>query len=443
MAFRQKAITYIFSLVLAGLVAASPGMADDAPTPDPVSGAKPGGLVTLKQAFARALMHNPDLKAYSQEVRAREAETLQAGLMPNPALEVQVEDLSRNNVGSGKPSQSTFLLSQKLELGGKRGLREKAASLNRDLSGWDFQVARANVLNEVSRAFVDTLAAQENLKLMQELMRNAEEVKRTVSERVRVGKVSPIEETKAGVAQAETRMEWERALRDLKAARIRLASAWGGAGDPVDGVIGDLYAIRQIPTLETLEGIVAENPDVARWVTEIAHRQAVVDREKANAIPNLTVSGGLRRIEDAEDTTVVLGFSVPLAIFDRNQGTVRSAIDQLSRAESQQRSAKVKANAALGQAYEALSLAERELSLLNRDILPGARQTFDAVSEGYRFGKFSLLHVLDSQQTLFRARTQHIQALARFHQAAADIERLIGTPLKALNGEPAKEGTQP
>ena len=69
------------------------------------------------------------------------------------------------------------------------------------------------------------------------------------------------------------------------------------------------------------------------------------------------------------------------------------------------------------------------MNALRSAVLPGAQQAFDAVTEGYRLGKFGFLDVLDAQRTLIAGGGQYLRALSDYHKAAADVERLIGTPL--------------
>src|SRR3972149_1747368 len=173
---------------------------------------EPKGDLELREALSLALLHNPELASFSIEVRAAEARTLQAGLRPNPEFDVEVE----NFAGSGAlrrfdETETTIQLGQLMELAGKRRKRERVASLERDLAGWDYEAKRGDVLTETSKTFVEVLAAQERLALTQELLRLAEQTFETVSARVQAGKVSPIEETKAGVALANSRIEHARA----------------------------------------------------------------------------------------------------------------------------------------------------------------------------------------------------------------------------------------
>ena len=103
---------------------------------------EPTGVVTLKQALSRALMHNPELKAFSLEVRALEARALQAGLFPNPEIDIEGENFG----GTGEfqdtnVMETTIQLSQLIELGGKRSKRKQLAILEQELG----KIGRAHV----------------------------------------------------------------------------------------------------------------------------------------------------------------------------------------------------------------------------------------------------------------------------------------------------------
>lgn len=378
------------------------------------------GVVTLPQAQALALLQNPKLAAFSWEVRAREAQILQAGLLPNPEVEVEVE----NFAGSGelqafRGTEITILLSQLIELAGKRHKRARVTALDRDLAAWDYETTRIDVLTQVTQAFVEVLSAQERLRLQEELVRLAEQVLSTVAERVRAGKVSPVEETRAQVALSTSRIALERAQRDLEAARKRLVTTWDGSIPAFESAEGTLDAIAAIPPAERLLERIAQNPDIARWATEMVQRQAIMEREAAQRIPDPTLRGGFRHGRDTGDNALVMGVAIPLPVFNRNQGRVLEARYRLAKAGEERRAAEAQVRTALAEAYGALSKALVEATTLKNEVLPGAQRAFDAVSEGYRQGKFGLLDVLDAQRTLSEARGQYLEALAAYHKAVA------------------------
>jgi cobalt-zinc-cadmium efflux system outer membrane protein len=246
-----------------------------------------------------------------------------------------------------------------------------------------------------------------------------------------------VEETRTQVALSTSRIALERAQRDLEAARKRLVATWDGSIPAFASAEGTLDAIAAIPPAERLLERIAQNPDIARWATEMVQRQAIVEREAAQRIPDPTLRGGFRHGRDTGDNALVMGVAIPLPVFNRNQGGVLEARYRLAKAGEERRAAEAQVRVAMAEAYAALSKALVEATTLKNEVLPGAQRGFDAVSEGYRQGKFGLLDVLDAQRTLFEARGQYLEALAAYHKAVTEVERLIGAPL--TEGEQARK----
>jgi len=221
----------------------------------------------------------------------------------------------------------------------------------------------------------------------------------------------------------------DRSRRALLSAKLSLASVWGSSSPAFESVEGELQTLSPIPALADLEERIRSNPDIERWAAEMAQRSATLDLERANAIPDVTVSGGYRRFSETNDHAMVLGFSIPIPIFNRNQGAISEAESGLRKAEAEQRAAETRIRIALAKAYQNLSAAHAEATALRDEVLPGAESAFEAINEGYRQGKFGYLEVLDAQRTLFDARGQYLEALVASHSAVADVESLIGAPL--------------
>ncbi len=394
---------------------------------------EPTGSLTLSQALSLALMKNPELRAFSLEVRAAEARALQAGLFPNPEFGYEIENFGGSReFRSLDAAEKTISLGQLIELGGKRSKRRRLASLERDLTGWDHEARRRQVFTEVAQSFAHVLAAQQRVALGEELVRLAEEVNRTVSERVKAGKVSPIEETKSSVALASNRIELERTRRELKAARARMASTWGSSRPAFEKTEGSMEPASGIPSLDQITDLVSNNPDIARWVVEMEQRRAAVKLEESRRIPDPVISAGTRHFNDTDQTGYVIGVSIPLPIFDRNQGAILESRHRLLQAEEQRKAAEVAVRTGLSEVYQTLAASFVETNALKNEVLPGAQSAFDAAVEGYRQGKFGYLEVLDAQRTLFEARGQYIRSLEAYFVAAAEVERLIGVSLERV-----------
>jgi cobalt-zinc-cadmium efflux system outer membrane protein len=393
---------------------------------------EPRSSVTLRQALSFALLNNPELAAFSWEIRAREAQELQAGLRLNPEFGVEVENFGGSGSLSGfEGSEVTISLGQLIELGGKRSKRAKVASLERDLASWDYESRRMDVFAEVAKSFFAVLSAQEQVALAESLSRIAERATETVAERVRAGAASSVDRTRAQVASATATVERNRVTRALAIARNRLAALWSTPEATFSEAVGELEAVRTPPSLTDLMRRVVNNPELARWMNELEQRRALVAAEEANGIPNVFIAGGFRRLNDEDNDAFVAEVSVPLPLFDRNQGAAQAARYRLAKAKHEFRAEEVAIRNALAEGYEMLAAAFEEVVSLRVDVLPLAEEAFQSAENAYLRGRFRYLEVLDTQRTLFELRGRYVAALAAYHSAAADIERLIGEPLDA------------
>lgn len=402
----------------------------------------PTGAVSLQDAVALALLHNPGLAGFAWETRAREARMLQAGRPLNPTLEILASDIGAGNLASraiDEPvqPQTTVQLSQVIELGGKRAARQQLASRDRDLAAWDYETARINVLTEVSRAFTDVLAAQETVALADDTMRLVEQVRQNVGARVEAGVVSPIEETRAAVAVAAVRVESARARRTLDASRTRLALLWGSPAASFTAVTGNLRAgADPLPPLGDLTARLEQTPELARWAAEISQREATLDVARSKRMPDVAVTAGYRRYTAIDSNAFIVGASIGMPLLDRNRGGIEEARSRLAGAFEERRAAQARVAASLAEAYAALASAHDEVTILRTDIQPAARQVFDAVTEGYQLGRFGYLDVLDAQRTLVSTGSQYLRALAEYYKAIAAVERLTGIPISGTTGLP-------
>lgn len=417
-------------------------LAEDVPTYRPpvdpeasttTTSADVADTLTLNEALRRALQENPQLRAAGWEVRAREAATFQAGLWPNPEIGADIEEFG--GTGGLGAAELGGGLSQLLPFGGDVGARRDVAARERDLAGWSYEAARLDVATYTMQTFVDVLAAQRRLLLADSLLGLANRFVETVGSRVEAGKVSPLELQRASIVGSNAAIRRRDAMADLESARKQLSAAWGETTPSYGRVAGALAEIRPIPGYEAVRALVERNPDVARWSTEITLRRADLSLARANGIPDPIFSAGPSRFQETGETAFRAGISVPLPIFDRNQGRIQESKYRIRQAESDARSARVEAERQLAASYETLAAARDHVETLRTSVLPAARRSFEGIEEGYREGKFDLLSVIDAQRTLFEATNEYVDALATYHQARAEVERFIGTPLSEVGTE--------
>lgn len=431
--------------------------------------------LTLREALALALVQSPALEAYAFDVRAAESRALQAGLRPNPELEFEIENIRfsgggdtttrafdaggmlqdrevEDGPGAGLDNAEFSLsLSQLIELGGKRAKRIAAGEQEIAASTWDFEVARVNLLAHVAERFVLALAAQVNAALAEDSLNLAEEVHGAISARVEAGAASPIEASRAQLETSTAIVEVEQARRGVLSAYSALAAAIGLDKISFTEVAGDMAIAPETLRWDVLEEAAVESPEIRRWLAEIALCESRLDLERAQRWPDLTITGGWRTSnldtagsrtfdntgtltgfgrtspEDDRAHSFLLSFSLPVPLFDRNQGSVREAEHLVSKAEAETRAAEVHLESALFQAWQAQAAAAVRVEQLQESIVPQAEQIFASTNEGYREGKLDYLSVLDAQRTLFESRAQLAAARTELHIATIALDRLAGS----------------
>ncbi len=379
--------------------------------------------LVLSQALSRVFESNPELTASELEIQAAAARILQAGLKPNPEISIGGENLAAmGGTGLFSYTESTFQVSQRLELGGKRALRVRAGEKEKALAGRMLELKKAELIAATSQAFAEVLADQERLANRQELSQLAGKVHTITVERVAAGKISPVEQTRTTVALASAQLEEQKQLRVLVAAKDRLAALWGGTHEDLDEVRGRF----EVPSILSglAESCLAHAPDLKVADAAVSLSRSVLELEQAARKPDLTISAGFRRLNLEAQSAWVAGLSIPLPLFDRRQGSIAEARIRIDKSLSEKRAAEWRLRASLNQALHEHESARMEVTSLTKTALPAAREALTAVEEGYRFGKFDLLNVLDAQRTYAELQGRYIEAVASGLKAAIEIERL-------------------
>jgi cobalt-zinc-cadmium efflux system outer membrane protein len=402
--------------------AASPSMPD---------AAEPEGVLHLRDALAAALLRNPALMADAYEIRAREAARLQARAFPNPTASLELEDFAGTGDFRGvRESQTTLLLGQLVELGGKRAARQQIAAAEGDLAAWDFEMRRIEVLAQAAAAFVDVLAAQERRRLADESLELARSVQRVAGLRLRAGLASPAEEIRSQVLVDVAEVEREHTEHELATARQLLAATWAGETPRFERAEGDLTSLPAVPPEEVLAARLASSPGMTRWQAELSRREALRARARGERVPDPTFTLGPRYHAGPDDAALVAGVQLPLPLWNRNRAAIDEAELELSRSAAAARGARVRAVTELATARVALHASAEEAMLLRTRVLPGVERALEIVRRGYESGRFAQVEVLDAERARIEAREQYVRALTEAHHSAQEIERLTGVALE-------------
>ncbi len=397
----------------------------------------PNAPITLRQSLALALLGNPELEAFSWQLRAQEANILQKSLRPNPVLGTKVENFGGSDpMNRFEGAMTTFSISQLIELGDKRVKRTRLAETNHALSAWDYEAKRLEIITEVARRYIEVLADQHRVELAGQTLALSRQLYEIVKDRARVGVVPTVEVDKALVRVSTEQILRHKAQQKLESSRQQLCAMWADSAPRFSEALGELTAVEDIPTQDQLTKLVSQNPDIARWSAEISQRRAALDLARSQAIPSVSVGAGIRRFNATDENALVFEVGLPVPIVDRNQGGRLQARYNLLKAKSQQKDVEVKVRTLLIANHRKLTGAYHEVVTLRDVTLPAARSAYDAARDAFENGLTNFIDVFDAERTLVNSERQYIESLSVYHQTITTLEGLVGrSPLSVTSNQ--------
>lgn len=350
--------------------------------------------VTLPEALDRAQAGSPLITAAEANVRAAEGRARQAGLLPNPEIDLATENVGGTGSLTGvQAAETTLSVGQRIELGGKRSARLNAARAEVETARLRLRIARADLAKEVREAFAQVVAARRRVDLAKNQFVRAESLQKIAVTLVEAGREPPLRALRAKTATLEAVGRVRAAEADYAAAQRALAALWGGSENLPDAVVAE-EAIPPSP------GDPTAVLDVQLAEAELAAAIAAERRERTLSRPDVTVSVGGRRLAASDETAMVVGLSMPLGLFDRNQGNIAAAGADRTGADARRNAALAAALRRTRDATAALKTAEARLEFLEKRAEPEALEAVRIAREGFAAGRFTLLDVLDAEAAL-------------------------------------------
>jgi cobalt-zinc-cadmium efflux system outer membrane protein len=391
--------------------------------------------LTLRAALQRALAASPKLTAAERDIGIATGKRIQAGAVPNPELGATVENIAGSGPYRGaRSAETTLQLSQLVELGGKREARIAAGAAATDAARWQRQAIALEIMSETATAYIAVLASQHRIQILEQQVAALDRLTPLLQRRVDAGASSPSEILRAQVAADLVRVERERTKTTLATERRGLTLMMGDATPKFGAVAGNLNDLRPLPSFKLVLDAIDGNPQLARWSAVRAQRDAELLTARLKPIPDVRASVGWRNFQESRDGALVVGISIPLPVWDRNQGDILAARESADKVQAERAVNKTALISVAGRAYDAANGALQEIKLLRTSVLPNARRASEAIQDGYAQGRFTLLELLDVQATASEAALREQEALRTFHIAVATIEGLVGRPFSLAEG---------
>ena len=385
------------------------------------------GPLALDAVLERARSASSALRAAAAEVEAARGRLRQARLIQaNPVLSA---DLARHTEPH-LPDEADrgVQLEQEIEVGGQRGLRIAAAEHDVTRASHLLADRRRTVEGEVRRAFFALAATERRQRLAAERLALAARVAEAARRRSRAGETGALDARLAEVETARAAQENTAAEAEHARAEGRLATAIGAEpGEPLSASVEDV-ALAPSPDEDALVARALEvRPDLAAAREERARLETEVRlTARRGRIPNPTLRGFYRQ-ERLDERIVGGGVSVPLPIFNREQGTEAALLAEAHGAAVEEARLKAQIPRDVHLALAHRRAAEEAWRRYEREALPAATQARDLLERGYNAGYLSLPEVLVQQDRLLQVRAAAIDAWLDLHLAEADVIEAAGT----------------
>jgi cobalt-zinc-cadmium efflux system outer membrane protein len=387
--------------------------------------------LSLADAVARALEKHPSMAVFDAEKRAAEARVITALAKPNPELENEIEDVLGSGDYRGFDSAIYNVgISQLIETGGKRQLRAEVARAEKANSELQYDLARRELIAETGRRYIAVLAAQSEENNAAAIRKIASDAHSAIVEQIEGGRGSAVDSGQALLGKNEAELAYQVARQKSILARQQLSAMWADSTPDFSRVVGKLSPPSgRLPEIGKLNTTVTDHPAVALGDAGVAAASAELTLEEKNRLPDLTVGLGYRRDSSVDDNAVVLSFSLPLPLFNQNEGGIAEARAGIERSEALVSQAHTQIVLRISEAHLRLKAAQAEYQLVSGEILTAAEDHHRTLTEGFALGRIRYLDMLEARRSLIAVRKQKIEALAKYHSARVDLESLTGTKL--------------
>jgi outer membrane protein, heavy metal efflux system len=382
--------------------------------------------LTLDQALDLAERLQPELAEAKALIEAAEGRTKQAGTFPNPSAIARMESAPINGRTAGE-AEYLAGVSQPIPLGGRLSKAREAEQLERDRRSQELEVRRRNLRRRVHSAFATALYQEQAFQTQGKIAASVEKVVTTTKARVDAGDTLREDLARAEMELVRAQVELRRSDAMHEHAMVELKAAIGDPALSLKTLSGSLDATFEIPTLETLAASLSTSPEVALAGAEVRARQARVDLAKAERIPDVRVEVLYRRLQASKENTFDVGVSIPLPLFDRNQGRLREARAEVTAAEARSRSIKNALSVRLHESHAHFTTALANTRALKTEVLPRADTVLKANEARFDAGDIGLTELLPVRRDWAAVQLTYLESLRDVMQAWAEVRALSGS----------------
>ncbi len=385
--------------------------------------------ISLEEALKVAIEKNPQLQSTRDQIDVAIGSLRQSMLYPNPVLELLAEEMPSSELGLNQ-SQNLVGITQPIITGGKRGLGIKVSEKSKEKNELERDAVLLAVIADTKKAFYKVASDQEGFAIAKKVEEIAKGIYESEKVRFDAGEVAITNVLRAEVELSKARNSVSNAEGNLQNSIKELQTVMGIPEETFDGVMGKLLTKPGELSLHELELNMKSNQPVlkaSKKGVEIAETQLTL--EKRQAIPDINVSAGYKRLSLENVDTVQMGIEIPAPFFNRNQGNIQKGKALSRKAKSENQSVYNELLFQLKKNFNSYNVERKRVVEFRDKILPRAEESLKLIEKGYKEGEFNYIDLLDAQRTWAETRISYIESLKNLNLLIADIERLAVTKI--------------
>jgi outer membrane protein, heavy metal efflux system len=386
----------------------------------PKPNAKNVESLTLDQALELADSLQPQLAEAKAMVEAAEGRAQQAGTFPNPEAIVGAQQIP---FSGNAPNEREYVggVGQTIPLSRRLSRAREAELMEKEVRARGLEVKRRDIRKRIHNAFATALYQDKAFRTQSQIIQNSEKAVTATQARLDAGEALPedVARVEMELARAKVGLTRSASLREQSMAVLMTA-----IGDPALGVTslaGSLDAVFEIPTLESLAAGLSTHPEMALAEADVRAKSARIDLAKAERIPDVRVEALYHRLEASKENTVDVGLTIPVPLFNRNQGRLREARADVVAAEARSRSTQNELNLRLRESYGQLTTSLATSRTLKTEILSRADKVLKAAEARYAAGDISLTEILPVRRDWATVQLDYLESLRDVMQAWAEV----------------------
>jgi cobalt-zinc-cadmium efflux system outer membrane protein len=401
---------------------------------DPVQG------VSSEDLIRRALTSNGELAAARLEIERAQARVRQAGLRPNPTLDL--EQTTGRFTGSTDERETSVGIALPIELGSKRKRRIELAQAELEAVQAEVADRQRRLTLEVISAYADALAAVRELETTENVNQLDLQTTRFVQARVNEGESAPLE---LNLLRTEVdRLRSRRALIEgrLTTTLLKLKALAGISDAEPLRLREDLTTIKQ-PVPQSIDAAIAialrSRPDLRllRLNEEVA--EAGLRLARASAASDLTAftrySVGQSSFDDTpvgpirdRDRLLSFGVSIGIPVFNRNQGAKAESAAAIAQARTRREFLELVVRSEVQSAYARYEAAQRAVTTFEQGVIARSNENIRVIRAAYQLGEFRITDLINEQRRLLDSQREFTEALTEQYRAFAELRAAVGTP---------------